>query len=122
MYEGRVEPKVTWAPTELTSYYDYDNRDWTGRLPEGVTVDEFDGFCPVQGHGSLDGLRWYFRARHQHWQFHVARTDQDVFINDLFYCDIDWPGEMFSAGYMAPEDALKCLHLAVALYRQEKTA
>lgn len=31
------------------------------------------GFCPVQGHGTVDGLSWYFRARHDEWRFEVWR-------------------------------------------------
>ena len=29
------------------------------------------GFCPVQGYGEVDGLHWYFRARHDDWTFEV---------------------------------------------------
>ena len=31
------------------------------------------GFCPVQGQGTVDGLNWYFRARHDSWSFEVWR-------------------------------------------------
>jgi hypothetical protein len=31
------------------------------------------GFCPVQGEGTVDGLTWYFRARHDAWSFDVWR-------------------------------------------------
>lgn len=31
------------------------------------------GFCPVQGHGDVDGLNWYFRARGESWSFEVWR-------------------------------------------------
>lgn len=117
---SRIEPRVTWEPLPTDSDYEaYDTVDWTTVAPPGVTVDEFGGACPVQGRGSIDDRRWYFRARGQHFQFHVARSDDHVFRNDLFYVDLEWPGETFSAGWMAPEDAIKCLQLVVALYRQE---
>jgi len=32
-----------------------------------------EGFCPVQGFGNVDGLNWYFRARHDAWSFEVWR-------------------------------------------------
>lgn len=35
---------------------------WEGRI---------EGFCPVQGHGVVDGRGWYFRARHDAWSFEV---------------------------------------------------
>lgn len=32
------------------------------------------GFCPVQGEGTVDGLSWYFRARHDDWSFEAWRA------------------------------------------------
>jgi hypothetical protein len=41
-----------------------DGDGWRGRI---------EGFCPVQGYGEVDGLTWYFRARHDAWSFEVWR-------------------------------------------------
>lgn len=38
---------------------------WEGKI---------DGFCPVQGKGTVDGMWWYFRARHDEWSFEVWRS------------------------------------------------
>jgi hypothetical protein len=116
-----IEPRVNWEPIdEAEPGSEYEGFDWATQAPASVTVDEFYGWCPVQGRGSIDGdRRWYFRARGEHFQFHVAKADDHMFHNDIFYVDIPWPGSAFSAGWMTPEDALKCLHLVVSLYRQE---
>ena len=42
-----------------------DGDGWRGKL---------EGFCPVQGYGDVDGLTWYFRARHDAWSFEVWRV------------------------------------------------
>lgn len=114
-----IEPVVTWTP--LKDLGEYDGFDWAEKVPPGVTVDTFGGACPVQGEGSIDGLFWYFRARGEHWQFHVAKDRGHLFKNDIFYCDIEWPDETFAAGWMHPDDAARCLALAVALYRQQES-
>lgn len=114
-----IEPRVTWEPSlPLDDLNVYAGMDWTAVVPPGVTVDEFNGWCPVQGRGSIDSRRWYFRARGEHFQFHVAKADDHLFHNDVFYCDLEWPGEPFTAGWMSPADAIKCLQLVVSLYRE----
>jgi hypothetical protein len=113
-----VEPRVTWEPTPVDVGGDYDLS--ADELPEGMTLDWCGGFCPVQAEGEIDGRAWYFRARGEHWQFHVSKDQTHRFVNDLFFCDIEWPEGPYMAGYMSPVDVLKCLHLGVALYRQQE--
>lgn len=118
-----IEPKVTWMPYEGSDDLGleaYRAVNWADVVPPGVQVDRFDGWCPVQGEGTIDGRFWYFRARGEHWQFHVCKDRSHLFKNDIFYCDIEWPDEPFAAGWMHPVDALKCLSLGVALYRQQE--
>ena len=115
-----IQPVVDWVPT--TSFQDlnaYTHVDWSQHAPAGVVVEEFDGWCPVQGRGTVDGRRWYFRARGTHFQFHVAKFDDHLFHNNIFYVDIEWPSGPYEAGWMDPQDAVRCLHLVVNLYRQE---
>lgn len=120
-----ISPVVDWEPSEPSdgdnALEAYRGIDWAQHAPSGVVVETFDGWCPVQGRGTIDGLRWYFRARGEHFQFHVAKADDHLFHNDLFYVDIEWPAGAFGASWMEPEDAIKCLHLVVNLYRQENT-
>ena len=47
---------------------------WTGTL---------SGFAPVQGRGTVDGHRWYFRSRDGVWRFEVsdiAESELVIFI------------------------------------------
>lgn len=47
---------------------------WTGTL---------SGFAPVQGRGTVDGYKWYFRSRHNVWRFEVsdvAESEMVIFI------------------------------------------
>lgn len=39
---------------------------------EGGWSGTMDGFAPVQAEGLVDGLPWYFRARHDGWSFSIA--------------------------------------------------
>jgi hypothetical protein len=115
-----IKPEVDWEPTNTADAEDdYDFAPES--LPEGMVLDWCAGYCPVQAEGTIDGKAFYFRARHQSWQFHVAKDRTHRFVNDIFYCDIDWPAEEFAAGWMSPVDVLKCLHLGVALYRQQES-
>ena len=43
----------------------------------GLVVDYFGGQCPVQAWGTLLGFPFYFRARHAHWSFAVAKVGED---------------------------------------------
>lgn len=115
-----IEPKVTWEPTPLDET-DADYEFLPDELPAGMVLDWCGGFCPVQAEGWLDDKAFYFRARGEHWQFHVAKDRSHRFVNDRFFCDIAWPEGRYMAGYMSPVDVLKCLHLGVALYRQQES-
>lgn len=115
-----VEPRVTWEPS-TASDLDTDYTFAPEELPAGMILDWCNGFCPVQAEGTVDGRAFYFRARGEHWQFHVSKDATHRFVNDLFYCDIEWPEGPYMAGWMSPIDVLKCLHLGVALYRQQES-
>jgi len=39
-----------------------------------LRVDSLGGLCPVQGYGTMGGLPFYFRARHDGWSLEVADT------------------------------------------------
>lgn len=115
-----IEPRVTWAPAPGHEHH-HDYYFFQDELPDGMIVEWCEGVCPVQAEGTLDDLAFYFRARGEHWQFHVSKDPSHRFVNDIFYCDIEWPEGPYMAGWMAPADVLKCLHLGVALYRQQES-
>jgi hypothetical protein len=42
--------------------------------PRTIQIARLYGFCPVQADGFVDGLPFYFRARHDYWVFAIAAT------------------------------------------------
>lgn len=88
----------------------------------GIHFDFIGGNCPVQAEGSFDGLRFYFRARGQHWQFHVALHDYDIMENDLVrvvrpYVPTDGGSPQFAAGWMPVAEAVAFIIAEVAAFR-----
>lgn len=88
---------------------------------DGVDLDWLGGNCPVQAEGSVDGKRFYFRARGEEWQFHVAATDADIFDNDLFYHEQDYGDGPFAAGWMPVDEAVGFIRQGIAMYRASLT-
>ena len=77
----------------------------------GLTVDWIGGNCPVQAEGSIDGKRFYFRARGEHWQFHVSDEGDGRARDwpDFMTCWVHeepWGDGPYDAGWM-PEDVAR---------------
>ena len=81
------------------------------------TIESLDGMCPVQGVGRILDKRWYFRARHNGWQFGVDETDDDAVEatmgGDRFCLSGDWGSTSEVAGYMPTADALELISKCV---------
>ena len=77
----------------------------------GLVVDYFGGQCPVQAWGTLLGFPFYFRARHAHWSFAVAKVGEDPTMDGvpplLFERVERWGKGEFDAGYMLEDVAWK---------------
>lgn len=87
----------------------------------GAILDQLGGNCPVQAEGTIDGVRFYFRARGSHWEFHVAQTDADLFKNELFSIDRSYkPGDDFAAGWMPQHEAVAFMIEGIAAYRANR--
>lgn len=85
-------------------------------LPAVLT--SLGGNCPVQAEGWIDAQRFYFRARGEHWEFHVAANYADLLINDLFSMNRAYkPGDRFAAGWMAEHEAVGFIIEAIRIYR-----
>ena len=82
-----------------------------------ITIDSLGGNCPVQGYGSFDGKRFYFRARHDEWQFHVADSDGAVFDPDAWVIEREY-GDDFDAGWMPKHIAVGFICQSVEGYRR----
>lgn len=80
------------------------------------------GNCPVQAEGVIDGHVFYFRARGQSWQFHVAPTDEEIFNRDVEWVYHEAYGDNpFAAGWMTEDEARAFIDKAVAIYRARES-
>lgn len=82
----------------------------------GATLKMIGGNCPVQAKGFVDGHAFYFRARGDSWQFHVAPTSDLIFDADVFYICRDY-GEFPDAGWMPRHEALGFIVQAIGEFR-----
>lgn len=89
-----------------------------------VVIEEIGGNCPVQAEGTINGKRFYFRARGEHWRVEVHPTAKGDFL--------DWPDDgmewrtqgkwgdgPYAAGWM-PEDVARDM-IAKAAAEHAKT-
>jgi len=87
------------------------------QIAQGWNIDWLGGNCPVQAEGTVDGHAFYFRARGNSWQFHVARCQSEIFDRDVFYHEQDYGDGPFDAGWMPEDEARGFIAEAIALFR-----
>lgn len=94
-----------------------------------LKIDWLSGTCPVQAEGTIDGLPFYFRARHDAWTFSVASTVDGDPVEvwnepEEGYHYREAYGELggFDAGYMAHELARTFVEQAAERFMQERKA
>jgi hypothetical protein len=73
------------------------------------------GAMPNQAYGTLNGQRFYWRARHGDWTLYTATSDEELFIPGRFTIAAD--GEDPKAGWW--DDAECRTHLTALLTRLE---
>ena len=85
-----------------------DGQGWAGTIY---------GFCPVQGHGKLDDVYWYFRARWDDWTFDVysAPCDDELPDQDKFLGYFD--GSYANASWMKYSDAWRIIEDQITAWR-----
>ena len=83
----------------------------------GATLKYLGGNCPVQAEGEVDGQRFYFRARGDAWEFHVAKHDWELINASIFYLERDY-GAWPDAGWMPPHEALRFIVGSIQAFRQ----
>jgi hypothetical protein len=81
---------------------------------ENVHIDWLWGFCPVQAEGTIDGEKFYFRARGIHWRIGIGG---DVVTNPTWGYGESYGSGEFAAGWMPEEEAKDFIVKAVELYR-----
>ena len=86
-------------------------------LPDLELEYELFGEAPVQAMGKVAGRDFYFRARHNHWEFEVAMED------GRFPSDLDLPpvfqreGKCRDASFMPTRDAHGIIERCAREYR-----
>jgi hypothetical protein len=76
------------------------------------------GSCPLQGHGSVGNLFWYFRARHDEWRFEVYPTtcagalppDETM----VWSAEAEYEGDAPNAGWMKYSEAWALIEECIA--------
>lgn len=87
----------------------------------GGVIDQLGGNCPVQAEGTIDGQRFYFRARGSSWQWHVASTDAEIFDKPTFYLEREYaPEQSYAAGWMLQSEAVGFMCEGVRRYRADR--
>ena len=92
----------------------------------GITIDWLGGNCPVQAEGSIDGKRFYFRARGEHWEFRVSESAETSANNwpDFFECfchEEEWGDGPYDAGWMPEDVARQMIAKGAEAYRATLT-
>lgn len=78
----------------------------------------FGGNCPVQIEGvTQEGYAVYFRARGEHWRFHVAPSEGEIMNHNEFWYEGDYGEEEFEAGFMPMHQALLYMIFALKRFR-----
>jgi hypothetical protein len=91
-----------------------------GWLDEPGLAIAWDGACPVQGEGMVDGRHCYYRSRGEGWQFSVAPpggSDEDVFADDAWEYS-ESPYIFPEGGWVHPEVTEAGIRKAVAKFRE----
>ena len=80
------------------------------------------GFCPVQGHGSVDNLFWHFRARGEEWRFevYIESCEGELPGNDklVWSADGEYEGDQHDAGWMKFSEAWSLIESCIAVCRE----
>lgn len=80
--------------------------------------DGIFGCCPVQSEGTVNGDRFYFRARGNHWSFSVGDDPVGVScgLAEGFHHEEEYGDGPYDAGWMPVEEAEAFIRRAAQLY------
>ena len=83
-----------------------------------LVIDYIGGQCPVQSEGTLDGIPYYFRARHENWSFSVGPDPlmDDIESLNFWVSGLYKDGDPEQAGWMIEEEAKEIIEACVELY------
>ena len=85
-----------------------------------VLIDFLSGNCPVQAEGTVNGKRFYFRARGEHWSFEVHDSAECEYLGwpddgQTWYYEEEY-GSWPDAGWMEESEARAFIDKAADLY------
>ncbi len=75
------------------------------------------GHCPVQAEGTIDGQRFYFRARGTHWSLAIGAN---LDIDPDWYLKVRYSADPFAAGWMAETEARAIIERCAIEYLASK--
>jgi hypothetical protein len=76
------------------------------------------GNCPVQAEGTINGLRFEFRARGQHWSLEITKDKERIVLRERYlgkHYGPTKPEAKFAAGYATPEECKKFIERAAGV-------
>jgi hypothetical protein len=85
-----------------------------------LNIEWIEGNCPVQAEGTVDGNRFYFRARFKRWSLGIGGSDE--VLDPEWYREDEWGESEFAAGYMPESEARRLIEKCAADYLAGKKA
>jgi hypothetical protein len=92
-----------------------------------IEIDWLGGNCPVQAEGTINGKRFYFRARGDCWSLEVSPGADGDYLSwpvtpEPWLYEEDYGDGPFDAGWMPQEEAVQMIAKAAALYAAQAGA
>lgn len=86
-----------------------------------VNIEWLGGNCPVQAEGTVDGRRFYFRARYESWSMEIHPTATGRYLNwpdDVTSWEHEehWGEGAYEAGWMPEYVATEMIHKAANMW------
>lgn len=87
---------------------------------------EIEGYCPVQGHGKIAGVEFYFRARWEEWTFALATGEMldpiDISSSGQgFFREGRYGQKPYDASWMPLEEAERIIRECARQFLDTKT-
>jgi hypothetical protein len=83
---------------------------------DGLVIETINGYCPVQGEGTIDGVPFYFRSRGKRWTMGIGG---DVVAEPDWHVGAAY-GEWPEAGWMPESVAQAIIEKCCELWRVSK--
>jgi hypothetical protein len=90
-------------------------------MQDGIVIEYLAGNCPVQAEGTIDGKRFYFRARGESWRIEIHPTATGDVLSwggDGWHYTEPYGDGPFAAGWMPEDEARQMIEKAALIYRR----